>query len=363
MSKAASGQTLEFFVQEVARLDQELADQGQRILEFKLRNQNALPESVDFRRNRQASLQERILQIERDLSSLRDRRDRLTEMYERTGSITMSEEEMTPEERRLIQLQDDLTTALTVYSEQNPRIQNLQRRVEVLENKVAEQRAAEGQGSEDLSPYEIQIADIEGQMEFLIEQRTTIEEDLAELNASLEATPANAITLGTLERDYENLRVQYNQATADLAAARTGDQIEAQSRGQRITVIEQAVAPREPTAPDRRKIAIMGIGGGIIMGAGLVALLELLNSSIRRPADLTNRLGITPFMTIPYIRTKRQRVARRTLIGLAIALVAIGIPLTLYLLHTYYLPMDLLIERALDKTGLSGILEQLGLAL
>jgi polysaccharide chain length determinant protein (PEP-CTERM system associated) len=363
MRKAASGQTLEFFVQEVARLDQELADQGQRILEFKLRNQNALPESVDFRRNRQASLQERILQIERDLSSLRDRRDRLTEMYERTGSITMSEEEMTPEERRLIQLQDDLTTALTVYSEQNPRIQNLQRRVEVLENKVAEQRAAEGQGSEDLSPYEIQIADIEGQMEFLIEQRTTIEEDLAELNASLEATPANAITLGTLERDYENLRVQYNQATADLAAARTGDQIEAQSRGQRITVIEQAVAPREPTAPDRRKIAIMGIGGGIIMGAGLVALLELLNSSIRRPADLTNRLGITPFMTIPYIRTKRQRVARRTLIGLAIALVAIGIPLTLYLLHTYYLPMDLLIERALDKTGLSGVLEQLGLSL
>lgn len=363
MRKAASGQTLEFFEQEVARLDQELADQGQRILEFKLRNQNALPESVDFRRSRQASLQERILQIERDLSSLRDRRDRLTEMYERTGSITMSEVDMTPEERRLIQLQDDLTTALTVYSEQNPRIQNLKRRVEVLENKVAEQRAADGDSTEDLSPYEIQMADIEGQMQFLVEQRAGIEEDLAELNASLDATPANAITLGTLERDYENLRVQYNQATADLAAARTGDQIEAQSRGQRITVIEQAVAPREPTAPDRRKIAIMGIGGGIIMGAGLVALLELLNSSIRRPADLTNRLGITPFMTIPYIRTKRQRIVRRSLIALAIAIVAIGIPLTLYLLHTYYLPMDLLIERALDKTGLSGILDQLGLSL
>lgn len=200
-------------------------------------------------------------------------------------------------------------------------------------------------------------------MQFLAEQRTTIEEELVQLNESIDDTPSNAITLGTLERDYENLRVQYNQATADLAAARTGDQIEAQSRGQRITVIEQAVAPREPTAPNRRKIALMGIGGGIVLGAGLIALLELLNSSIRRPADLTNRLGITPFVTIPYIRTRRQRVVRRTLIGMIIAVVTIGIPLGLYLLHTYYLPMDLLIERALDKTGLSGILEKLGLSL
>jgi len=284
-------------------------------------------------------------------------------MFERTGSVTVSEQDMSPEERRLIQLQDDLTTALTVYSEQNPRIQNLKRRVEVLENKVAEQRVAEGEGTEDLSPYDIQMADIEGQMQFLAEQRTTIEEELVQLNESIDDTPSNAITLGTLERDYENLRVQYNQATADLAAARTGDQIEAQSRGQRITVIEQAVAPREPTSPNRRKIALMGIGGGIVLGAGLIALLELLNSSIRRPADLTNRLGITPFVTIPYIRTRRQRVVRRTLIGMIIAVVTIGIPLGLYLLHTYYLPMDLLIERALDKTGLSGILEKLGLSL
>ena len=363
MRKAASGQTLEFFQQEVARLDKEIADQGQRILQFKLKNQDALPESLDYRRTRQASLQERILQVERELSSLRDRRDRLKEMFERTGSITVSEQDMSPEERRLIQLQDDLATALTVYSEQNPRIQNLKRRVEVLENKVAEQRAAEGQGTEDLSPYDIQMADIEGQMQFLAEQKATIEEELVQLNESIDDTPSNAITLGTLERDYENLRVQYNQATADLAAARTGDQIEAQSRGQRITVIEQAVAPREPTSPNRRKIALMGIGGGIVLGAGLIALLELLNSSIRRPADLTNRLGITPFVTIPYIRTRRQRVIRRTLIGMIIAVVTIGIPLGLYLLHTYYLPMDLLIERALDKTGLSGILEKLGLSL
>ena len=112
-----------------------------------------------------------------------------------------------------------------------------------------------------------------------------------------------------------------------------------------------------------RSSFILGIGGGIVLGAGLIALLELLNSSIRRPADLTNRLGITPFVTIPYIRTRRQRVVRRTLIGMIIAVVTIGIPLGLYLLHTYYLPMDLLIERALDKTGLSGILEKLGLSL
>lgn len=74
----ASGNTLDFFEQEVRRLTGELAQQNAEILRFEQENCDALPESLEYRRTRQASQQERLLQVDRELASLRDRRDRLT---------------------------------------------------------------------------------------------------------------------------------------------------------------------------------------------------------------------------------------------------------------------------------------------
>jgi hypothetical protein len=40
-------------------------------------------------------------------------------------------------------------------------------------------------------------------------------------------------------------------------------------------------------------------------------LIEVLKGAIRRPADITARLGITPFATLPYLRTAGQVRRRR----------------------------------------------------
>lgn len=80
-------QTLEFFEQEVQRLEQEIQLKSNRILQFKLENQNALPDSLDFRRARQTSLQERLGQAEREIAALRERRTNLVDLFERTGGL------------------------------------------------------------------------------------------------------------------------------------------------------------------------------------------------------------------------------------------------------------------------------------
>lgn len=354
---AVTGQTLDFFKNEVEKLDLELADQGQKILAFKSENQGALPDSLNFRLNRQASLQERVLQMERELSSLRDRRTRLVELYKRTGEVSFSSDTLSPEELRLQELSNQLASALVLYSETNPRVKALKAQVNAAEQQVAALRR--GSGGEEMSAFEVQLADLDGQMEFLIEEKSGVEAEIAELETSIERTPANAIILNSLQRDYDNIQLQYNQATSDFNAARTGDQIEAQSRGQRISVIEQATVPRKPTSPNRQRIASAGIAGGILAGLAVVVLIELLNTSVRRSVDLTNKLGIAPFVAVPYIRTRTQANFRRFIIFLALLVVGLGIPITLFLLHTYYLPMDLLIEKALNKTGLADLIEQL----
>ena len=123
MRTTVAGQTLDYFIQEVARLDRELASRGAAILAFKEANKEALPDSLEFRRSQQAAAQERLLQIGRDEAALADRRQGLVAIYEATGRIAAPvADEMTAEARQLQALRDQLGAMLAVLSRQNPKV-------------------------------------------------------------------------------------------------------------------------------------------------------------------------------------------------------------------------------------------------
>lgn len=354
---SVSGGTLDFFQQEVQRLAAEMSEQNARILEFKEANRNALPESLDYRRSRQAAQQERLLQVDRELAGLRDRRQRLTDLYDRTGQFAGQTENLTPEQSRLAELRQELASALVIYSPQNPRVRALQTQVAALERAVSEQLGASaGEGA--LTTFDLQMADIDGQIDYLAQQKELLESQLADLESSIEATPRNAIALGELESTYENLRVQYNQAVSSLAEARMGDRIEVTARGQRISLVEPATVPMAPSAPNRKLVAAAGAGAGLVAAAALVFLLELLNRSVRRPVELVSTLGITPFGTIPYMETRGEVLRRRFVATAVAATLLVGVPAALYYVHLNVMPMDMLIATVAERSGLGALVER-----
>jgi uncharacterized protein involved in exopolysaccharide biosynthesis len=358
MRTTVAGQTLDFFTQEVERLDEELSRQGAEILAFKNANKDALPDSLDFRRTQQSAAQERLLQLDREEALLKDRRTRLVQIYEQTGQVEAGPAvNQTPEQRQLSDLQDQMSQMLSVLSPENPRVKMLASQIESLEKVVAGQLASGGAetANQGLSVYELQLADIDGQIDFIETQREQIRAELEALRTSIEATPGNAITIDTLERNYANTRMQYDLAVANLARAQTGDVIEALAKGQRISIIEQAVAPREPESPNRPMIAFAGLAGGIALGLGVVLLLELLNTAIRRPQDIVTKLGIAPFATLPLMRTPGQSRRRRTIIVAVFAVAILAIPAGLWALDTYYRPLDLLLNQLMNRLGLADL--------
>ncbi|MBM9596187.1 GumC family protein [Roseitranquillus sediminis] len=352
---ALAEQTLDFFQQEVNRLGVELDQQSDRIIEFKRRNSNALPSSGSYLQSRQTSLQERSTQIVRELGELEDQRERLVTVYESGGSVT-SQQQLSPEEQRLQNLRKELDSALVVYSPQNPRIRMLEAQIAQMEERVAASAPAASVNDAETETQDprkmmldMQLAEVDAREEYLQNQQAFIESELAGIAESLEQLPQVTIAIDGLERDYANIQSQYNQAVSRLSLAATGERIELLSKGQRIAVIEQATVPNTPTSPNRPLIAGGGALAGVALGAAAIVLLELLNQSIRRPVDLERKLGITPIATLPYIRTRRELIWKRLVILLLIALVVVGGPAALYAVHTYYMPLDLLIERIMNK--------------
>jgi uncharacterized protein involved in exopolysaccharide biosynthesis len=296
---------------------------------------------------------ERRAQLERDRSAIADTRSRITQIFEATGQVPGAPEaSMTPAQRELRSARDDLESARALFSDQNPRVRMLIARVEQLEREVAQTAGVETGLDPMQAMFNLQMSELDARESFVEEQLRLVTEELEGIEDALARTPSNAITLQALERDYANISARYDAATSRLATAAVGERIELTSKGQRITVLRQAVVPREPASPNRPLIILGGIAAGIGLACGLVVLLELLNRTVRRPADLTRALQITPLGTVPYIATSGETVRRRGALLAVVALLAVGVPAGLYLLHVEYMPLDLLADRAMSRIGL-----------
>jgi len=343
-------QTSDFFKSEVERLQEDLDAQRARLLDFQEGNKNALPDSLDYRRTRQTALQERLVQINRELDRLRERREQMVTLFEQTGQLTPGMAPRTPEQAELQRLRRELSQVRSVYASDHPRVQSLERQIATLTGDSAGDDAGDTSGP--TSMLDIELADMDGQMDFLARQKSAIEDELADLEATIAATPGNAVTLGALERDLENIQAQYNSAVARQAEARIGERVESQSQGRRLTVVEPPVAPTSPTKPNRKLIAAAGGAAGAALGVGVVGLIELLNSAVRRPVEITRAMGVAPFATLPVMRTRRQALLRRGSIALILLLAVAAIPAGLWAVDRYYMPLDMVLDRVANRTGL-----------
>jgi len=346
MRTQRAGNTLDFFEQEVERLSEELAVQSGRISAFKSENATTLPESLNFRLNRESALEERLLGLNRELTSLQEQRERVIAVYQETGSLRTAEADLTPEQRQLRDLESELSSALALYSETNPRVTVLKTRIEQLRRVVSGQGDDGASTSQGPTVYDVTLAEIDARANSLTGQITGVEKELETLRERIERTPQTAIALESLQRAYQNVQQQHDGAVSRLARARTGQQIELTAQGQRITIVANATPPEWPASPNRKLIVAAGGLAGVAAAAGLFALLEILNSSIRRPAELVSRVGITPIATIPYIRTRRQERTRRMLQVSVFLLFFVLTPAALYMVHQYVMPLPELAESA-----------------
>ncbi|MEM9341738.1 MAG: lipopolysaccharide biosynthesis protein [Pseudomonadota bacterium] len=349
----AAREQVAFFEDQVERLSVDLARKSAEILEFKNANLDALPENLQYQLDRQADLRDRLSGISREISSLDQQRERLILVVNATGG-TGGQDLRSPEQRQLDEKKNQLTAALTTLSEQHPTVRILRNEIANLEAQVAGQSPADTgeQDRQRASLLDIQLSEIDSRVEALENERKTIQVELEDLRRNIEATPSNSVALEGLQRDYANLQTQYNTAEQRAHAAVTGALIEDGAKGERITVISQPVAPREPSSPNRPLIAAGSIGFGMFAGLALVVLLELINRSIRRPADLVRGLGITPLATLPMIRTPGEIARRRGIVFTLILAASIGMVGLIYIVHTEVMPIDLIADRAISKIGL-----------
>lgn len=351
-----AGQTQEFFQQEVDRLGMAMSEQGAKIVAFKNQNADALPDGLEYRRNLLLSLQDRVTQNDRERAGLEEQKQRLMQAYELTGRVTGSGAQLSPQEQRIQQLRNELAELESVYASDSPRVVSLKRRIAQMEAAFAASSGSQTPG-ENADPakalLDAQTADIDARLKQLQEDHNRLQAQLTSVQEQIDRTPGNAVTLESLQRDYDNIQSQYNRATDSLARASTGERIETLSRGQRMSVVERATQPSVPIKPNRKQLMALGVFAGILAATAVIVVLDLLSGKIRRSKDLVDGLGITPMVTIPMMRSEGEvQAIRMRRVGLSL-LIGVVVPLLLWGVHQYVMPFDELARKVAGRIGIT----------
>ncbi len=347
-----SGDTLQFFNDEVKRLDSELNRTEAGLLKFKNENRDSLPESLGFRRQQQSSQQERLISLEREEADLRARRSMLIESYRATGQYANAP--ISAEQQMLQDLNKALAEQLAIFSETSPNIVALRARIAALRAKDGSMKSDRSAEKSISTGFDMQLADINERLEIIGRERTSLMQSIADLTKSVSETPATDIQLNAIERTLANIQTQYNTAIARRAEASLGNQIEVRSDGGRFSLLEPATPPENALRSRRRLIVGVGAVGGIALGLAFIALLEMLNKTIRRPSELTQLLQRQPLAVIPYVVAPFEARAAPVKRGLAAALSATAIPASLLVVHYFYMPLGTAFQKLLSGFTRSG---------
>jgi len=216
----------------------------------------------------------------------------------------------------------------------HPDIGLWKRRIRDLE-KAAEAEALEAPVSDAAharSPAEVQrqnrVADLKAEIEQLdrqIEFKQGEEKRLRTVSAGyqsrVEMAPTRESELVELTRDYTTLQSMYTNLLAKKEEAKISANLERRQVGEQFKLLDPARLPEKPFSPDRQRINLFGLLGGLALGIGLVALLEYRDSSFRTDDEVVSVLSLPVLAVVPVMMSdtdrKRQR-RRRVIMGIGL---------------------------------------------
>ena len=286
-----------------ARLD----EQDRRTNEFKRRNMGQLPEQVAAN----LSMLERL-----NAQLALNNHNQVVAMERRTAMRRPGDSEMqvaaSPEEAlnmRLNQLNFDLAKLQRTYSDKYPDVILTKQEIENTKKQLAEFGPSAGKSSAPKAAAPPRAMDSE--LAGLKAEDQRLRQMIAAYQSRVEIAPEREQELQQLSRDYRASREISDAALKRYHDAQAAVDVERRRAREEFQVLESAVAPREPAAPNRPKLVLLGVALACAATAAIVMLAEQLDTSFHGVDDLRSFSKLPVLVTIPEITTRADRTRRR----------------------------------------------------
>jgi polysaccharide chain length determinant protein (PEP-CTERM system associated) len=222
-----------------------------------------------------------------------------------------------PEElMSLPQLKEKLATLRSSYTDQHPDVIRLKAKIEKLE--MDEPQSAQPDRPSKKLDVGIRASIARQTTVFYVNIRTleqeiaNLKKEITEYQRRVEVTPQRELEMLTMQRDYNNMKDSYKSLLNRKLEADVSVSLERKQKGEQFQIIEPAEMPTVPVFPDPRKLFLITVVAGLGLAGGLIFLLEMSDTSLRKRDDLEDKFGLAILATVPRIfnemDVKRHRI-------------------------------------------------------
>lgn len=280
--------------------------------EVKAKYGRDLPESMQFRLQEMAALQQQLHSTEQQIAQDQQQETDLQSLEVTTtptvdldlGAGLSSGQSTTAE------LQSKLSTLQKRYGPNHPDVRKLQAELNEAKAKEAENPAPK---SATPTARKIHNPVIEAQLEQLdqdLEKRKNeaaqLHASLASMQASLQTNPDYEQRIGFVQRDFDALQGAYNSLLGKKMSAQTATELESREKSERFVILDSAQIPERPYSPNRPMFVAGGLVLGILVGFGVALGREALDDSVRNAREAERILGAPVLSGVPEILTVQQ---------------------------------------------------------
>jgi len=255
--------------------------------------------------------------------------------------------------RRLESARAALAGASAKYSPDHPDVVRLASEVKDLQTQLAAApAAAPAPDPINAPPIEADnpaYVQIQAQIVATRNELSALETEVAKLRAkaadyqrNITMSPQIEKDYRELTRDYDNARLKYTEIRSKQQEAKTAQDLEADRKGERFTLIDPPLPPEEPVSPNRKLIFMAGFVLSFLLTFGVLWLLEKRDTTIRGRSDLFDLTGVPPLALVPHIGTLAETRAARRRMWVAAGTSAAACCVAVVLIHFFYMPLDVL---------------------
>jgi polysaccharide chain length determinant protein (PEP-CTERM system associated) len=225
----------------------------------------------------------------------------------------------------------ELDSLLQRYSRKHPDVVRINKEIEALEaeNKnPASTPPTNAQKVSNTNPLkqvlQTQITEIEAELQALRSQQERVRSQVGVLQGRVESTPARAIEISKINRNYEITLRKYQDLLAKSLDSELSENMEKKQKGEQFQILDPANYPFKALRPNRPMIILIGVLAGLGGGFGLAFLLENLDTSFKRGDEINSYVDVPLLATLPSVITRGSVLEQRRSQGLlALACLAV----------------------------------------
>jgi polysaccharide chain length determinant protein (PEP-CTERM system associated) len=353
--KKSSIETTEFLDNEVQVARADLAQQEQRLREFKGKYLGELPEQLQSNVQILSGLQSRMQAATEALNQAEQQRlylDSLLGQYRGAAMVEGSANPSLPAlDQELEKLKSQLSDLNGRYTPQHPDIVRLKEQIAATEKlkesmerearsgKKPDASAAASVSSRANSPTMQIEAQIRANQLNITNRRSEIkdlEAQIRQYEARLNLTPVREQELAAVTRDYQQSRANYDNLLAKKQKSETATNMEERQEGEQFRVLDPPSLPLKPYFPDHFKMSLLGIAVGLGLTLGMVIVFEFADAKVYAEDDLRDLTTVPVFVGIPSIfvpAEEHKRTRQHWLEAVAATAILACIPLVTLLVR------------------------------